>query len=1015
MKASGLLFSSTAVPRRPPVPSSCVLVVVALFGAGAGEARGQDAPRIAATEVTGGIDPPGRLEALVADVVPPGSFFVEPGEADRDGAPISTEGRLRKALDEIGYHAVISTQPAGAGQVRLQVHLRAYDRVRQIFVKGNWPVREDEIVRRISLRAGQPLPLPGPDREARLELERSRVEDYLRSQGYLDARVHIQVGEPRPDPPQVNLLVRITYGTQQNPCYFFCGFAIGKNMVTVRGNTVIPTDDIIKRVEHGDWLLLWQAGAPFQQSVIREDLQALTQRYRDQGYAGARLSYTMTPDYQNRKVRVQIDVSERKRIDVDFQGNRVSSDTLRDKLTIFSRGAYDDYEVDSSAEALAQYYRERGHMLVRVTWRRQRVAPQAERITFLIDEGPSLRVRGVAFVGNQHFSGGALSGVVNVKEFPFLGSIGLGAGGYASLRQLETDVDNLTRYYNNEGFPDAKVRCEIAPVPGAWYPLASIGPATEADWRTAQALYVRFLVTEGPLVRISQIRFESLDGGPLPRDDAFLRELVLSAVGRPFRPNLIREDADRLRRFFGDEGYPQASVEPSPTRDGQNEIVLWQVRLGPRVRIGPVFVRGNFITRENTILQWVPLRSGSVLTTTAFERGQRNLALIQMFNNASPISFPGETATDPTVPMLIEVEERHDHWGVVHLGVGGSTDQRPPDSSAPLGWYGALGYDHRNIAGLGWTLRSLGTAGPTQAAAEVAATNPRFLGTLFRLELGVNYLRKATVRLGDIRSGGLSVGFGREMYPGVDAVVRYSLRDTSRTEFLVRGAGPDEEERTVQISTFVGSVGVSIEWLRLDNPLVPTRGFKLSGGVEVALPPLSFTYGEDTFVKLTARSLTVVPLLPWLSLRHSLRYDHGLPVDAPVLPKVERFFAGGDTTIRGFELDRARSEVIRSPLSTGVNSVRYRPVGGSLRILHNIDLQFPILRPWYGAVFLDTGVVADSLDGLNAARFRHGVGISPLLVKLPIGDISLSWAWPLDPQDGDSRTGRLHFNVGLMF
>jgi outer membrane translocation and assembly module TamA len=133
------------------------------------------------------------------------------------------------------------------------------------------------------------------------------------------------------------------------------------------------------------------------------------------------------------------------------------------------------------------------------------------------------------------------------------------------------------------------------------------------------------------------------------------------------------------------------------------------------------------------------------------------------------------------------------------------------------------------------------------------------------------------------------------------------------------------------------------------------------------------------------------------------------------LPKVERFFAGGDTTIRGFELDRARTEVIRSSLSPGVNAVQYRPVGGSLRILHNIDLQFPILRPWYGAVFLDTGVVADSFDGLGAARFRHGVGISPLLVKLPIGDISLSWAWPLDPQPGDTPIGRLHFNVGLMF
>jgi outer membrane protein assembly factor BamA len=253
------------------------------------------------------------------------------------------------------------------------------------------------------------------------------------------------------------------------------------------------------------------------------------------------------------------------------------------------------------------------------------------------------------------------------------------------------------------------------------------------------------------------------------------------------------------------------------------------------------------------------------------------------------------------------------------------------------------------------------------------------------------------------------------MFPGVDAALRYNLSDTFRTEFLLRGAGPDEEQTTVQIGPVVGSFALTVDWLRLDNPLVPTRGFKISAAVETALPALSLRYGEDTFVKVSGRSLVVVPLLPWLSLRHSVRYDQGLPLSAPVLPKVERYFAGGDTTIRGFELDRARSEVIRSPLSVGVDAVQYRPVGGSLRLLHNVDLQFPIIRPWYGAVFLDSGVVADSFLGLQPARFRHGVGISPLLIRLPIGDLSLSWAWPLDPQAGDARFGRLHFNVGLMF
>jgi outer membrane protein assembly factor BamA len=140
------------------------------------------------------------------------------------------------------------------------------------------------------------------------------------------------------------------------------------------------------------------------------------------------------------------------------------------------------------------------------------------------------------------------------------------------------------------------------------------------------------------------------------------------------------------------------------------------------------------------------------------------------------------------------------------------------------------------------------------------------------------------------------------------------------------------------------------------------------------------------------------------------------------LPKVERYFAGGDTTIRGFNLDRARTEVVEytlipasTPGGQSLVGIEYRPIGGNLRILQNIDLQFPISPPWYGSLFMDNGVVADSLQGLSASQFRHGVGVSPLLLRLPIGDLSFAWAWPLDPRPGDTRIGVFHVNVGLLF
>ncbi len=965
-------------------------------------------PPIEGFDLVGSVDPPGRVEAYVASLGPLGGPFVETGDADRSGIPIGTVPRIRRALERLGYDPTIDVQRSAAG-IHLHIQLRALDRVRQIFVSGNWPLRQDEIVRRISIRPGQAVPPLGAERDAAVARERDRIVDYLQGQGFLEAAVAIELHPPAGASSPLDMNVKIDLGA---------AFPIGT--VGVAGNAVVPAADIADRVRHADWRWLWLRPVPFRRGLIRADVAQLTLRYHALGYLGVRiLDPEVAVDHNAKRVNVGMMIRERKKIELGFEGNEHrSTAALTAVAPIANGGSYDDFAAASSAEAIAQHYREHGHMLAAVTWRRQRLSADVDRITFTVGEGPVLRVAAVTFSGNQAFSAERLSETVTVRSFPWLGFIGLGEGGYATPLQLELDVERVVDLYRANGYPDAKVRCEFAPRPSDWQPVGPVLP-TDPRWQGARALFIRFVIDEGLPVRIRSIAFEAAGpAGPLPYDATFLRESLLSTVGGPYQPGLIRQDADRLKRLLGDAGHPHATAEPVATRAAQGMTILWQLKMGPQVRVGPVFVRGAFLTREDTLLQWVPMGSGSLLTTTAFERGQRNLALIQLFNNAGPISFPGEPSADGTVPMLIEVEERHDHWGVIRVGGGASSEQILPGGSVLRGdgVYASTGYEHRNLFGRGWRLLSKAEYGRSLTRADADLLDPRFFGTLFRLEISASYLRQATVRLGDIHSGVGSVGFSREMYPGVNAAVRYGLANRSRTEFLLRGAGPDEDLRTVRLGTVVGSLTASVDWLRLDNPLLPTRGFKLHGGIELAHPALSLHAGDDTFIKTDLRSLVVIPLARWLSLRHSVRYDQGFPLDgASVLPKVERFFAGGDTTIRGFELDRARVEIIRTDRSPGVSSVEYRPLGGSVRILHNVDLQFPIARPWYAGVFIDSGIVADSLVAFQPTQFRHGIGISPLLIRLPIGDISLSWAWPLDPQPGDSRTGRLHFNVGLMF
>jgi outer membrane protein insertion porin family len=1026
-----LLSSPAAVKAEEPAPDGGAASGPAVLQAPAPEAGPEALPSetkpepipaarvpIAAYELAGErVDPDDKLLSLLASIAPIGEPFVESGPSDRIGKPIGTIPRLAETLDGIGYRANVSKRAAAGGGVTLVVELIPYDRVRYVFVTGNWPIRQDELQRRITIRPGRPLPPAGAERTAALEQERVRVLDFLRNEGYFEATVRLDAQAAAKTARAVDLYVAIDKG----PSY-----PLGP--ITFTGNRALPSEEIDQIFRHAAWYFAWLRPVPFTQKQLRLDIDALEKRYRELGYFGVRVttdfSMQRSLDRVAKNVRLSIQINERKKIAVAFEGNdKVSSSTLRDALTLLSRGSYDDFEVGSSADAIQGYYQADGYFFARVEWRRERLSADEERVVFTIDEGPQLRVRDVEFVGNKSRPAGELAGVVSVRKYP---PLGLGSGGYVTGKQLEQDVERIVEHYQGLGFLEAKAHAEAATSPAALGQLGAVAAGADTVSRDAKTIFVRYTIEEGPRLVLGSEDFRTEKGEPLPYGKQFLLESVTTRPGDAYTPQAIREDGRRLERLLGDAGYPTSSVDPDVNRDGDRVNLTWVLKLGARVRVGPIFVRGNFKTTPQTILEQIPLQPGGYLTTTAIERGQRNLGFLQLFNNATPISFPGKDERREVVPMVVEVEERYDQYSVLHAGAGMATDQRAPNSALPFGVYVRGGYENRNFWGHGWNAAANLTYGTALLRGDLNFLDRRFFGTLFRFDIALNYLQQETVRLGDIHSGAGSIGFSREMYPGVDAGLHYNLRNTTHTEPLIRGGGTDATISSVRLGTTVGSLSANVEWLRMDNRLVPTRGFRINALAELALPilsaplrPFPLDVGDDTFLKVSVRSLSVLPIGRFFLLRLGFRFEQGFPLGgAALLPKVERYFAGGDTTIRGYQLDRARVELVRylEPLGGGnVERIDFRPLGGNLRILQNIDLMFPISPPWYGSVFLDNGVVADSLDGLSLTAFRHGVGVSPLLIRLPIGDISLAWGWPLDPGPGDTKIGVFHVNVGLLF
>jgi outer membrane protein insertion porin family len=143
--------------------------------------------------------------------------------------------------------------------------------------------------------------------------------------------------------------------------------------------------------------------------------------------------------------------------------------------------------------------------------------------------------------------------------------------------------------------------------------------------------------------------------------------------------------------------------------------------------------------------------------------------------------------------------------------------------------------------------------------------------------------------------------------------------------------------------------------------------------------------------------------------------------DDELLPEVERFFAGGDTTVRGYEEDRLATEIIEAgvPPLGGASQLRVLPAGGNIRALTSIDAQIRLTTlpgtslPLASGLFVDAGIVRNVWRPFDVDAIRPAVGVSLFRIVTPVGSFALDYAVPIFPQLGDDPLGRLHISVAL--
>jgi outer membrane protein assembly factor BamA len=969
------------------------------------------------------------------------------------GAPFGQEDqtRLDAELKALGYRQLATqVEPLGGGLVRLHLTIEPVRVVRNVIVKHNWPLFDDEVVRHLSLRTGQPLPADSELRE-RLEEEAEAVRKYLFNEGYFEASARIEphvamVGLPsQPRAQWIDLVIIVNLGR------------------SYRLDAVDPTydhDDGEKHLSRTQLYEIFHHWLRFKVSQMRDDARAAEKVLRDDGYPAARVvpdfDFARDADRKTHRIRLPVRVTMKRKVEVKFVGNRaIAARDLRDQLTIFAQGAFDDVELAESARSVQREYQKHGYFEARVTFRRalKRATVDAatgkprgddvEEVTFTVDEGPELKVQKVEIVSE---SGAPLTfaaadlrdkAALETRPFPALGAIGLGEGGYVTQVQLQQDADRLASLYKQRGFPAVKVRYEVARDPAAFDALGEFG-AEVTGAGGGHDLYVRFFVDEGRRELVDHVEIAFV--GAHKKSELDVYTAVQLGYGREFTSAGVEDDLQRILNLYKTQGRPFATVDPTASswNPAHDRVVLrYTITEGPEVRFGEILIRGNFKTHGSTIRKDLPFAPGDLYDVTKLEAAERNLTTHLIFNSArvqAPVQ-PGRNVA----PVLVLVQERYlEAYGALTFAIGAASDRLPDYAylQATYLWSNFLGYGSQlELRGdFAWLAALLGN--PISMGASLRYSDTRAFGPGWRYDLAFSVRQEVTARFGVIQTFGGSTGVIRDITPALRAFVRGDAYSSQINVAYLRVNG-NNDAASVPDNTVTVKATVGLTWDRRRdatnalNPLAPTKGWLLQGSVGYAPPLLN----SSPFLIFKGEAQGLVPFhvrSTEFTLIANLRYDHGLPTDTPALPLVERFYAGGDTQVRGYDTDALKSEIIRTTVSPlpGDAGFRVVPEGGNIRLVNTVDFVFPIAKSflglplqWAGSVFWDMGLIVNRWDQAKSSDVKHSIGISLLRLVTPVGPLSIEYAYPLTQTLAEERwktapwythfPGRIHFNWGI--
>ncbi len=717
--------------------------------------------------------------------------------------------------------------------------------------------------------------------------------------------------------------------------------------------------------------------------------------------------------------------------EIEYKGlNSVSQSDVLDrfkarKVGLSVENQYDPTKVKRAEVVLKEMLAEHGRQFATIRSEVRPIPPASVAITFVVAEGPKVKVGKIAFEGNKNVSSRYLrNSMKNLKPIGVPHSIvleNLMSRTYDATK-LQDDTERVRDAYQQKGYFKALVQDPKTQV-------RDTGPGFPWLFRKGgKAMDITIPVEEGAVYRLAGITFH---GNKALTNNEALRRLFPMKDGEIFNTDMVRKGLKNLRDAYGEFGYINFTSVPDTKIDDDKRLITLDIDLdeGKQFSVRRIEFQGNTTTRDKVIRRELALEEGGVYNSKLWELSLLRLNQLNYFEPLKPDqdSEVKQDNQESTVDITLKVKEK----GKNTIGLTGGV-------SGLAGSFIGLNYQTNNFLGLGETLTVDFNIGSYQRNITFGFTEPYAfdrplqLGfTIYSTKYEYNQAQIASQQSGTQLNLPQSVLNALQDYTqsstGFTLSAAYALRRSFKRIGLTYGfdrtsvrtfstasqnlfeniafrgiSGPNALEG-VDSSKVIPSLSFST----IDSPLKPHHGQSLYLATEIA--GLGGNVRDIRPVVEYKRWIPMKGIHPNRDGAQALGFrvqgSFVTGYGGLVAPPFQRFYLGGDNDLRGFDirtigpygfivqdynlplLNPDGTAVLKDPSNPRAGTVTV-PVplysivlpGGDTSVIANTEYRIPIAGPVTLALFNDFGMdmilrssqlrISDqTLNSLNTSQF----------------------------------------------